>query len=209
MTFLPNWIFSRENVIFSGNLRSNDRAEITITTFLNLLILYHFEKESVNQMNKPYITPVHIVAELMGFIFAIASLIYAIVKASVTRGEIPTHFDFAGNIDGYGSPWGLIILPLILIATLIVTALTLHFAPASSFNFPFKVNPENAVKVYADAAMAIALLETEIGLYSLIETLLFSAAKSSVFPSIILTLSLIVTVIILLRKAAKDNKQIQ
>lgn len=157
-------------------------------------------------MNKLYIKPIHIIAELIGFATVFASIVYAVVKAAITKGNIPTHFDFAGNIDGYGSPWVLLVLPVIMLVTLVITSLSIHLMPMNKWNMPFKVNPERANVVYSDSLMAVALLMPEIGIYTLLETLLFAKGKSLLILSILLCVALFATAIICMIKASRDNK---
>ena len=66
-------------------------------------------------MAKPYITKKHCVIEILSYVCLVASIIIAIVGMAILPDEIATHFDGAGNIDGYGSPGVLLMLPLIML----------------------------------------------------------------------------------------------
>lgn len=158
-------------------------------------------------MNRPYIKPVHIVAEFIGIITTVVALLYSVIKAAMTEGEIATHYDFSGNVDGYGSPWVMIILPIIMLVTMIIMVLSLHLASPGAWNFPFKVNPERAVLVYSDATMAIALMEAEIGIYTLAMSMTFTDGKVAFPLSMILVAALAVSTTVCIVKAAKDNRQ--
>ena len=60
--------------------------------------------------------------------------------------QIPTHYNFAGEVDGYGSRTTLLILPLIGFVTDIAIAITSRFP--QSWNAGVKITVFNRVGVY-------------------------------------------------------------
>ncbi len=77
--------------------------------------------------------------------------------------RIPTHYDFAGNVNGWGSRWTLVILPAIGLLTDIVIAVSMRFP--RSWNAGVRITVVNKARVYrvlrdfmADMRLAMALV---------------------------------------------------
>ena len=60
--------------------------------------------------------------------------------------RIVVHFDAAGNPDGYGGKWNLLMMPAL--ATLLAAGLFVLNLYPHVFNFPVKITPENAFYQY-------------------------------------------------------------
>ncbi len=73
--------------------------------------------------------------------------------------QIPTHYNFAGEVDGYGSRTTLLILPLIGFVTDIAIAITSRFP--QSWNAGVKITVFNRVGVYR--VLRDFLAETRLG----------------------------------------------
>lgn len=130
-------------------------------------------------MGKPYIRIRHIVVEIVSFVFLLASVIFAVIKAASIEGEIPTHYNLQGEIDGYGSPYTMLVLPIIMLLTFILISLVVHLVPMRYWNMPVKVKPERALVVYGDMVMMLLIMELLSGIYTLFETILFVDAEHS------------------------------
>lgn len=74
--------------------------------------------------------------------------------------RIPTHFDAAGQVNGWGSPWSLLGLPAIGCALYLLMTLVARFP--GSFNFPVRVTAGNRARLEALALNMIAWLKAEI-----------------------------------------------
>ena len=87
--------------------------------------------------------------------------------------RIPTHYDFAGNIDGWGGKASLLMLPVI--GTLVeITMVAVEQYP-QVWNTGVRVTPQNQVFVYRTLKSMLATLEASIlGMFLLIH--LFSLA---------------------------------
>ena len=68
-------------------------------------------------MAKPHITKKHCIFEILSYVILLVCFIIAIIGIVVLPDEIATHFDGAGNVDGYGSPVTLLFLPFIMLFT--------------------------------------------------------------------------------------------
>lgn len=53
--------------------------------------------------------------EILSYVLLLVCFIIAIVGMATLPDEIPTHFTMSGEIDGYGSPGTLLILPIIML----------------------------------------------------------------------------------------------
>ncbi len=74
--------------------------------------------------------------------------------------RIPTHFDIAGNPNGWGSPSSLLLLPAVALA--IYLGMTVVSKFPSAFNYPVRVTPENRPRLQALTLQMIAWLKTEM-----------------------------------------------
>ena len=74
--------------------------------------------------------------------------------------RIPTHFDLAGNPDGWGSPRTLLVLPVIALVLYLVITLVALFP--SVFNYPVRVTAENRARLEELALGMIAWLKAEL-----------------------------------------------
>ncbi len=75
-------------------------------------------------------------------------------------GKIPTHFDLAGEPNGWGSPSTLLLLPAVALAFYLLITLVSQFP--SAFNYPVRVTAENRPRLQARALEMIAWLKTEL-----------------------------------------------
>jgi hypothetical protein len=98
------------------------------------------------------------------------SFIALIVLAFITVGafygparlpdRIPTHFNAAGQADGWGSPLMLLVFPAMAVVIYLLMSLVARFP--SAFNFPVRVTPLNRRRLEALALDMIAWLKAEI-----------------------------------------------
>ena len=84
--------------------------------------------------------------------------------------QIPTHYDFAGNADGWGSRWNLIVMPAIGLLVDLTVAIASRFP--RSWNAGVKITVFNKVRVYrllrdlmADLRLSCALLFSWISVW--------------------------------------------
>ncbi len=74
--------------------------------------------------------------------------------------RIPTHFNAAGQADGWGSPAMLLVFPAIAVVIYLLMTLVSRFPAA--FNFPVRVTPFNRQRLEDLALNMIAWLKVEI-----------------------------------------------
>lgn len=158
-------------------------------------------------MRKPYINKIHIILEVIGYLACILALVYAIVMANTIEGEIPTHYNIEGEIDGYGSASSLIILPAIMLGTMLLMSACLHLLSANAWNTGFKLNPEKQNIVLADLGYMIASMVLEIGLFTAVATFLFTSKGGIILlASGVLIVATSLSCIVFFIKAYRDNR---
>jgi uncharacterized membrane protein len=86
--------------------------------------------------------------------------VQAICGAHPLPARIATHFDAAGQVNGWGEPRMLWLLPII--ATFVVVLMTLVSFYPQSFNYPMRVTPANRPRLQAVTLSMIAYLRAEL-----------------------------------------------
>jgi uncharacterized membrane protein len=128
--------------------------------------------------------------------------------------RIPIHFDAAGNINGWGEPRMLWLLPVI--ATGVVGLMTLVSSFPQLFNYPVRVTPASRPRLEAITLNLIAWLEAELaGLFFWIQYVIIRSARTgqnSLSPlQLVLVIALIFATvaahIIAMVRAARQNAQ--
>lgn len=157
-------------------------------------------------MNKPYMTKRHLVLEILSYVLLLACFIIAIVGMATLPDEIPTHFTMSGEIDGYGSPGTLLILPIIMLICNGMTSLIMHVMPPTMWNTPSKLKPQNAVRALQDMISMIAWMELEISVFTLFLTISIYRGKDAGSSIILFVGALTVTIIYYIVAFQKHNK---
>lgn len=86
--------------------------------------------------------------------------VYALYGSGALPDRIPTHFNAAGQPDGWGTPAMLWLLPVV--ATAIYLLMTLVSRYPGAFNFPVRVTPGNRAQLEGITLDMIAWLKTEL-----------------------------------------------
>jgi uncharacterized membrane protein len=106
---------------------------------------------------KIQLTPSDKVLELLGWGVLLALWIWTGTSYSNLPDTIPTHFNAAGEADGFGRKASIVGLPII--ATLLYIGLTLLNRYPHIFNFPTPITQDNALKQYTNATRMIRYLK--------------------------------------------------
>ena len=106
---------------------------------------------------KIQLSPMDQVLELLGWGVLLALWVWTGTSYSSLPDTIPTHFNAAGEADGFGRKASIVGLPLI--ATLLYIGLTLLNRVPHIFNFPTPVTPDNALRQYTNATRMIRYLK--------------------------------------------------
>lgn len=116
---------------------------------------------------KEYRTRLHVVLEIAAWLLLLATLLIAVYGIRTLPETIATHYNAAGEVDGYGSPATLLILPMLMILPLGIISLVIHFVRPEFWNTPFAVKEENAAVVYRDMTTMMHLVQVEIAAFML------------------------------------------
>ena len=106
---------------------------------------------------KIQLSPSDQVFELLGWGVLLALWVWTGTSYSNLPDTIPTHFNAAGEADGFGRKASIFGLPVI--ATLLYIGLTLLNRVPHSFNFPTPVTQDNALRQYTNATRMIRYLK--------------------------------------------------
>ncbi|MGA8042149.1 MAG: DUF1648 domain-containing protein [Terracidiphilus sp.] len=91
--------------------------------------------------------------------------------------RIPTHFDAAGNANGWGSPAMLLLLPVIGAGVYLAMGVVARFPGA--FNYPVQVRPEFRERAQELTLEMIAWLRAELAcLFLVLQWMIIEAARS-------------------------------
>ena len=103
------------------------------------------------------------ILELAG-ILALGLLVYltwaALNGPNRLPDRVPTHFDAAGNANAWGSPNGLIIMPVIAAGVYLLMTIVARFPAA--FNYPVRVTPVNLPRLQSITLDMIAWIKVEM-----------------------------------------------
>lgn len=97
------------------------------------------------------------VFEFTGLTLLIGIWILAILSFSDLPESIPTHFNGAGEADGFGERTNIFVLPII--GTITFIGLTLLNKNPHIFNYPKTITNENALNQYSNATRMIRVLK--------------------------------------------------
>ncbi len=91
--------------------------------------------------------------------------------------RIPTHFDMAGNPNGWGSPAMLLLLPVVAGSLYLVMTVVARFPTA--FNYPVRVTRETLPRLQSLTLDMIAWLKAELAcLFTVLQWWMIEAARS-------------------------------
>ena len=110
------------------------------------------------------------VAGIVAPALLIGTIIYLLLRLPALPARIPTHFNAAGEIDGYGGRGTLFLMPVIGLIGVLVIGLVARFP--KSWNTGVRLTAINRVRVYrlmrdlmADLRLAIALMFGGFSIY--------------------------------------------
>lgn len=97
---------------------------------------------------------------LAGLVMLLAMTMLALYGRERLPDYIPTHFNAAGQADGWGSPQALLVFPAIGAALYLLTSWAARHPVA--FNFPVRVTPRNRPQLEAVALSMIVWIKAEV-----------------------------------------------
>lgn len=95
--------------------------------------------------------------EILGWISVLAIWVFTITNYTNLPDIIPTHYNGAGQVDGFGGKGYIFTLPLI--ATFLFIGLTILNKFPHVFNYPTNITADNALRKYTNATRLIRYLK--------------------------------------------------
>lgn len=125
------------------------------------------------------ISKAEVVFEIIAIVSIIISWWYLITMWDKMPNVVPTHFNFKGEVNGYGSKNSLFILPIMSVIMFIAFNILSMFPHI--FNYPIKITMENAKRQYANARLLLIVIMAEINVIFLY--LQWGSIYSAITPS--------------------------
>ena len=97
------------------------------------------------------------IIEITGWIAVFGMWVLTVANYSELSDIIPTHYNGAGEADGFGNKSNILSLPII--STLIFIGLTVLNKYPHLFNYPSEITKENALNQYTNASRMIRFLK--------------------------------------------------
>ena len=120
------------------------------------------------------------IANAVGYGIFIVGVLYSFVSLTTLPSEVPIHFNFAGEADGWGSKYVLLVLPLIGIVT--VLALEAVEKRPHIHNYPHYVNEANVRQFYEVSVRTSNLIKNgTLLIFGLIQIEIVQSAKEAPF----------------------------
>lgn len=134
--------------------------------------------------------------ESLGWLLLVLLWVQVLFNFNELPDTIPTHFNFKGEVDGYGSKWTMFFLPIT--ASILYIGLTILNRFPHIFNYTVDITEENAERQYTIATKMIRALKLGVVvIFGLISIMTIYGAESNLFqidPTIIPVASLIILV---------------
>ena len=125
---------------------------------------------------------IYLIMNIIGVLALLGSTLFVIIMWSQIPDQIPTHYNFAGEADGYGGKGSLIFMMVLAWFVFILITVLMRFP--NTWNMPVKVTAENKARLYI---ITRAMLEVVKMLTSLLfAVMLINAAIATPMPRFIL-----------------------
>jgi uncharacterized membrane protein len=119
------------------------------------------------------------IVELAGWLLIVILWGMSLYSYANLPDKIPTHFNFAGQPDKWGSRNTFFLLPVV--GTLVFTGLTVLNKYPHVFNYPVKITNENALSQYTNATRMLRWLKLSLAIiWCLINLITYSVAKEKI-----------------------------
>ena len=125
---------------------------------------------------------IYLIMNIIGALALLGSTLFVIIMWSQIPDQIPTHYNFAGEADGYGGKGSLIFM--MVLAWFVFVLITVLMRFPNTWNMPVKVTADNKARLYS---ITRAMLEVIKMLASLLfAVMLINAAIATPMPRFIL-----------------------
>ena len=145
-------------------------------------------------MRKPYITIPHLVMEIISYVLLVVTVAGVFIFIWKNGGKpVPTHYNFAGEVDGYGSAWTLLLMPGIMLFVNITISFSIHVMSPAGWNMPFKIKPGREIAVWRCIVLMNVVLMLLISAFAMVSTVVLMLERGDLI--MILSVGLVVLII--------------
>ena len=136
------------------------------------------------------------VANIVGYGIFIAGIIYSIINLATLPQQVPIHFNIAGEADGWGSKYILLLLPFIGIVTTL--ALEAVEKRPHIHNYSSRMNENNVYQFYAISIRSLNLVKNgTLLIFGLLQIEMVQTAREADFTFGNIMMGLLVILIVL------------
>ena len=125
---------------------------------------------------------IYLIMNIIGVLALLGSTLFVIIMWSQIPDQIPTHYNFAGEADGYGGKGSLIFMMVLAWFVFILITVLMRFP--NTWNMPVKVTAENKARLYSITKAMLEVIKMLVSL--LFAVMLINAAIATPMPRFIL-----------------------
>ena len=125
---------------------------------------------------------IYLIMNIIGVLALLGSTLFVIIMWSQIPDQIPTHYNFAGEADGYGGKGSLIFIMVLAWFMFILITVLMRFP--NTWNMPVKVTAENKARLYSITKAMLEVIKMLVSL--LFAVMLINAAIATPMPRFIL-----------------------
>jgi|GEM_PF-1047673 len=130
-------------------------------------------------MEKPRFTPLVVALEAACVILLFLTFVYVIAVWPTLPGQLPSHFNFSGEIDGWSRRSIVWLMPAAGLAIYLITSLSMFFP--KYINLPVKVTDENRDRVMRESLLMLGWLKLLV--LALFATITFFTVRIAPLPA--------------------------
>ena len=125
---------------------------------------------------------IYLIMNIIGVLALLGSTLFVIIMWSQIPDQIPTHYNFAGEADGYGGKGSLIFMMVLAWFMFVLITVLMRFP--NTWNMPVKVTAENKARLYSITRSMLEIVKMLATL--LFAVMLINAAIATPMPRFIL-----------------------
>ena len=125
---------------------------------------------------------IYLIMNIIGVLALLGSTLFVIIMWSQIPDQIPTHYNFTGEADGYGGKGSLIFMMVLAWFMFILITVLMRFP--NTWNMPVKVTAENKARLYSITKAMLEVIKMLVSL--LFAVMLINAAIATPMPRFIL-----------------------
>ena len=136
----------------------------------------------------------YLIMTIIGAVLLLGTTVFVLMNWAQMPEQIPLHYNFAGEVTGYGGKAA--IIPVLVIAWVIFVLMTVLVKFPKTWNIPVTVTKENFERVYSitRAMMEVTKLEAVL----LMMVTIISSAKGISLPWILMVILMVVILLTVL-----------